>query len=116
MRQGVDKGDDGKPLTPPVGAHSVRPRAIDDRPYTGTMDLARAGSVLYAPDALPDRPWDGEDFHPLFAEALRNWDYWEELYLSVLVAGSFRQKLKFYQTHGKEVSELAKRIDTIAED
>jgi len=54
----------------------------------------------YAP-----KPSD-ELLHPLFAEALNNTAYWNYVYQSVFIEGSFTDKTEFYKTHAKAVNEL----------
>jgi len=57
---------------------------------------------LYAPKT-PDEP-----LHPLFVESLNNIAYWDYVYQSVFIEGSFTEKTAFYKTHAKAVDELDK--------
>ena len=61
----------------------------------------------YAPETL------GEEWHPLFVEALQKQTYTEYL-LDTLLAGTTEEKAAIVKEHGKEVMRIGERISGLA--
>ena len=63
----------------------------------------------YRSDYKPD-PADAK-LHPLFVEALHNYDRWDYLYMTVFIHGDFAIKAEFYKNNREEVVDLDKNLD-----